>query len=134
MDNSFYNEFLRSDDTLRVYAGSKLLFSSQKDRLVPLLDYLERLGEKHRAVVMMDKVVGNAAALLMIKAGCREVYSPLGSELSVETLGRWGIACHFDRVVPYIRRADSEEMCPMEALSLGKSPSEFLAALKGRVG
>jgi len=126
-----YREFLESGDTLRVYAGDVLVFCSQKDRLVPLLEYLERFGEG-RAVVMMDKMVGNAAALLMIRVGCGEVYSPLGSKLAVETLGKWGVACHFDKVVAYISRADGVGMCPMEEMSVGKSPEEFLAALVAR--
>jgi hypothetical protein len=76
-------------------------------------------------------VVGNAAALLMIRVGCGEVYSPLGSKLAAETLDKWGVACHFDMVVPYINRADGVGMCPMEEISVGKSPSEFLAVLQG---
>jgi hypothetical protein len=132
MDDSFYDEFLSSGDTLRVYAGGVLVFWSQKDSLVPLLEYLDEPGEKPRGVVMMDRVVGNAAALLMIRAGCREAYSPLGSKLAAETLDKWGVACHFDKVVPYIRREDSEGMCPMEEMSLGQSPSEFLASLVAR--
>jgi hypothetical protein len=34
-------------------------------------------------------------------------------------------------VVPYINRADGVGMCPMEEISVGKSPSEFLAVLQG---
>jgi len=132
MGNPLCKEFLRSDDTLRVYAGSKLLFSSKKDRLKPLLDYMEWSADAHQAVVMMDRVVGNAAALLMILAGCGEVYSPLGSDLAAKTLQKWGVSYHFDQVVPHIERANGAGMCPMEELSMGKSPAEFYAVMWSR--
>ncbi|MBM3154231.1 MAG: DUF1893 domain-containing protein [Chloroflexi bacterium] len=131
MGDSVYAEFLESGDTLRVYAGDALVFSSRSDRLVPLLDYLEQFGES-QAVVMMDKVVGNAAALLMVQADCRKVYSPLGSKVAMKTLGKWGVGFHFDKVVPYISRVGGVGMCPMEEMSVGKSPEEFLAVLRAR--
>jgi len=84
-------------------------------------------------VLMMDKVVGNAAALLMIEAGCSEVYSPVGSESAEKSLRTNSIEYHFDQIVPYIRRVSSAEMCPMEELSLGKNPSEFLITLKAHI-
>jgi len=116
---------MSGDDTLWVYEGNNLVFSSREDRLRPLMEYIDRFASAHRGVVIFDKIIGNAAALLAIKAGCREVFSPLGSELAVQTLERFGIAYHFTRTVPTIRRADGEDMCPMEKLSLGKEPEEF---------
>ena len=41
MYTSFYNEFLNSDDTLRVYHDDKLIYTSNKDGLLPLLEYLD---------------------------------------------------------------------------------------------
>jgi len=76
--------------------------------------------------------MGNAAALLSVKAGCQEVYSPLGSKLAIQTLGNYHIEYHFTEVVPYIRRPNQQGMCPMEELSLSKSPEEFYAALRQR--
>jgi hypothetical protein len=129
----FFSEFLDSGDTMRVYAGGKLVFSSCKDRLLPLLDYIERFGSQHEDVVVFDKVMGNAAALLSIKAGCRQVYSPLGSHFAIMTLDEYGVGYHLDEVVAYIRQADGEDMCPMEKLSLGKGPDEFYEVMKGRI-
>jgi len=125
-----FNKFLTVDDTLRVYEGDQLIFSSSKDRLLPLLEYLERFASDHEQVVIFDKIIGNAAALLCIKARCREVFSPLGSQLAVKTLEKYGIKYHFSQIIPRIQRADGEDMCPMEKLSLGKSPEEFYQAMQ----
>lgn len=130
MHKRLFDEFLKSGDSLRVYEGDKLVFSSDKDRLTPLIEYVDGLASQHRGVVVFDKIMGNAAALLSVKADCREVYSPLGSQPAISTLDRYGIEHHIIRVVPYIQKPGGEEMCPMEKLSLNKGPEEFYEAIK----
>ena len=125
-----FNEFVTSRDTLRVYQGNKLFFSSNKDRLIPLLEYIDRYGHNHEPVVLFDKVMGNAAALLSVKAGGCEVYSPIGSQLAIRTLDQYGIKYHLTEVVAYIRKANGEDMCPMEKLSINKEPEEFYELIK----
>ena len=121
----FFNEFLMSDDTLRVYEDDRLVFCSVKGRLLPLLEYISQFAQNHRQVVILDKTMGNAAALLSLKADCREVYSPLGSRLAVKTLDSHGVRHHLTKLVPYIQKSDGGDMCPMEKLSMGKGPEEF---------
>ncbi len=127
-----FKKFLTSSDTLWVQAGNKLLFASSKDGLLPLLEYIEGLAHYHRSVVIFDKIMGNAAALLSVKANGREVYSPLGSQIAVRTLEKYGFRYHLKEIVPYIQKPGQEEMCPMEKLSLGKGPEEFYSAVKNR--
>jgi hypothetical protein len=127
---SLLDKFLSSDNTLRVYKGNKLIFASDKDRLLPLIEYLEKFASRHRNVVIFDKILGRAAALLCIKANCREVYSPLGSQLAVEALEQNGIKHHLSQIVPCIQKPNHEDMCPMEALSIGKEPEEFYRLIK----
>jgi hypothetical protein len=128
-----YNEFTASDDALRVYQDNKLIFSSRKDRLLPLLEYIDGFAPHHQKVIIFDKIVGNAAALLSIKAGCREIYSPLGSQIAIRTLEKYGIEYHINEVVPYIQQANREDMCPMEKLSLDKGPEEFYKVLRDAI-
>ncbi len=125
-----FSEFLISSNTLRVYKSNKLLFVSDKDRLLPLLEYIDRFVPYHRWMVVFDKTMGNAAALLCVKATCQEVYSPLGSQLAVDTLDKYGIRYHLTQIVPYIRKPYSEEMCPMETLSMDKRPDEFYKIMR----
>lgn len=133
MYQRFFQQFTASGDTLRVYHGDKLVFSSRKDRLLPLMEYLGRFAAEYTGVVIFDKIIGNAAALLAVKAGCREAFSPLGSELAVQTLGKYRVAYHFTRTVPTIQRADGEGMCPMEKLSTGKGPEEFYQIMLAKI-
>jgi hypothetical protein len=131
--SDLFKEFLSSQDTLRVYRDETLVFSSQKDRLLPLMEYSANHGLAEQPIVIFDKIMGNAAALLAARLNCREVYSPLGSELAVKTLGKYGIQYHLDKTVPYICRPDGKRMCPMEELSLGKSPDEFYREMESRI-
>lgn len=128
-----YDDFLKSDDTLRVYIGDMLAYASKKERLLPMLDYLDAYGAVCQSVVIYDKVMGNAAALLAVRANAREVYSPLGSENAVKTLKRNKIPYHLDKIVPCIMRDDGQDICPMEKLSLGKSPERFYQVMKAKV-
>jgi hypothetical protein len=128
-----FGEFLTGDDTLRVYKDASLLFASTKERLLPLVEYIDTFAPCEQGVTVFDRVVGNAAALLLQKIFCREVYSPLGSELAARTLGSSGISYHFLETAPYIMNQAGDDMCPMERLSIGKQPEEFYQALRERL-
>ncbi len=130
MYQTLFNQFLSSHDTLRVYGNDKLLFASVRDGLLPLMEYIDKsTGTVRQPVVIFDKVMGNAAALLAVKLNCQEVYSPLGSQIAVETLQRYGIKYHITSLVPCIQQDNGEDMCPMEKLSLDKEPEEFYQAM-----
>ena len=133
MYTDLFSAFLASDDTLRIYRDDTLVFSSEKDRLVPLMEYIADYGAGEQPVAIFDRIMGNAAALLAVKVNCREVYSPLGSELGIKTLERFGIEYHLSEIVPYILRPDGKGMCPMERLSIGKEPDEFYREMQARI-
>ncbi len=133
MPKDLYRDFLDSEDTLRVYRGRKLVFTSKKDRLLPLMEYISGKSAARPPVIIYDRVMGNAAALLSVRANGREVYSPLGSEPAIKTLAKHGIVYHLGEVIPHIRREDGRGMCPMEQLSLGKEPEEFYKIMKARI-
>lgn len=128
MQRGLFSEFLASGDTLRVYSRGRLIFTSTKIGIRSLLEYASRLAPCEEGVTVFDRVVGNAAALLLSKISCREVYSPLGSQPAHETLRRFGIDCHFTETVPRIQNRSRDDMCPMEKLSQGKEPEEFYQA------
>jgi len=124
-----FARFVNSSDTFRAYHKGKLIFKSNKDRLMPLLEYIDTFVPQVQGVVIFDRIAGNAAALLLQKAFCLEIYSPLGSEFAARTLSEQGIKYHFSRTVPYIINKTGDGICPMEKLSLGKGPEEFFQLL-----
>jgi len=130
MYSRLFQEFVTSGDNIRVYRRNRLIFHSTGDRLIPLLEYIDHYQPCQQPVVIYDRVVGNAAALLCILAGSREVYSPVGSQLATRTLDQYGVNNHFNRIVPYIQQAGGGGICPMERLSIHKTPEEFYRAVK----
>lgn len=130
MNTPLFNEFLISGDTLWVYEGDRRLFTSRKGVLLPLLEYIDKSVPCQKQVTILDRIMGNAAALLSVKAGARKVYSPLGSELAADTLDRYSIEYHLGEIVPFIRARNGEDMCPMEKLSINMSPNEFYEAVR----
>jgi hypothetical protein len=127
-----FADFVESEDTLRIYRGGEPVFTSGQNRLLPIVEYLDKVEAIGEKVTIFDKIMGNAAALLAVKAGGEEVYSPLGSEIATGTLKKFGIPYHLTEIVPFIQRPDGG-MCPMEKMSLGKSPEEFYTALKALI-
>ena len=130
MYTDLFHDFLKSSDTLQVYEDGNLLFASAKDRLTPLLEYIDTLASDHRQAVIFDRIMGNAAALLSVKADCDEVYSPLGSRLAIATLDKYHIKHHLSEIIPCITRPGGEDMCPMEKSSIAKTPDEFYQAIR----
>ena len=133
MPENLYNEFVFSGDTLRIYQDRTLVFNSKKEGLLPLMEYLGTQEIGLEPVVLYDKVMGNAAGLLAVKANVVEAYSPLGSELAIKTLDKYGVKYRLEKTVPYIMRDDGKDICPMERLSMGKEPGEFYEIMKARI-
>ncbi len=130
MGSFSFEKFLASGDSLHIYQGGKLIFTSDKSGLIPLLEYIDKLSSCHQQVNIFDKIMGNGAALLSVLANCQKVYSPFGSQLATSTLDKYGISYHIEHIVPYIRKTPEGEMCPMEKLSLHKAPEEFYTAVR----
>lgn len=128
--NTYFESFLKSGDTIRIIRPDGRVFRSQRKGISPLLSYIEQSRPHMDEVVIFDKVTGNAAALLMKKALCREVFSTIGSRPAAETLEGLGIASYFTKTVPYIINREGNGMCPFEKMSMGKSPDEFYELVK----
>ena len=129
MRTKLFDDFIKSTDKLRIYDGDTLIFSSREEMLKPLLAYLREHNADHKNITVFDKIMGNAAALLCVIARCGEVFSPLGSKPAVATLDKYQIKHHISKIVPYIVKPDGVNLCPMEKLSLDKSPQEFYSIL-----
>ncbi len=124
--NTLFESFLQSDDTVWFLRGEERVFQSQKKGIAPLLEYLDLFDTHDEGeVIVFDRVVGNAAALLVKLAQCREVYAALASEPAVETLNGFDIPGRFQKIVPHIINRKGTGMCPFERLSIGKSPADF---------
>ena len=77
--------------------------------------------------LVADKVVGKAAAALLVMGGAAQVHASVISVPAFEMLNRARISVSFDSRVPYIENDAKNEMCPLEAACKNaKTPEECL--------
>lgn len=63
-----------------------------------------------------DKVIGKAAAALMVLGGVQEIYTDIISEPALALLRNAGIKIEYMQVVPRIRNRANTGWCPMETI------------------
>lgn len=77
-----------------------------------------------RGASVADKVVGKAAAALMILGGVGELYTDVISSLALDLLNRSGIKTTFGEEVPHIINRSQTDWCPLEKLCLDAVTAE----------
>lgn len=63
-----------------------------------------------------DKVIGKAAAALMVLGGVQQIYTDIISEPALALLRNAGIKIEYMQVVPRIRNRANTGWCPMETI------------------
>ena len=128
-----FSDFEKSDDTLWILSGDTVIFQSIKKGVAPLIDYLAGSTARSSAIIVYDRIVGNAAALLAIKAHAVHVTAVTGSRYAADTLGRYGVPYDFHCIVTSIINRTQDGMCPYERLSLNMEPDEFYEAAYAKI-
>ena len=120
--------------SLLVRKGGQELFTSPKEGLKPLLAAIQALGEEMRGAWVIDKVVGGAAAKLLVYAGVGGVIAAVASRPAVDTLRAACIPIEALDIVELIR-GRSGGPCPFE-VSAGEieDPAVFFRELSRRLG
>ncbi|MFH1423684.1 MAG: DUF1893 domain-containing protein [Candidatus Nealsonbacteria bacterium] len=153
-----FDEFLKSSWGLELWLGNEIIFRSKKSGVRGLLDFIlaseremkaclhferarQENGESHinersenqEDIIIFDKIVGQAVAFLAAYLKAKEVYGATGSELAAQALEKHKIKFYFRKTVPNILNKDKTDLCPMEKLSIAKTPEEFYNSLKQNV-
>lgn len=82
-----------------------------------------------RGADVADKVVGKAAAALMILGGVRRVHADIISEPAAALFRSHGTEVESPNVVPMIRNRDNTDFCPLEKLTTGESDTNNIYAI-----
>lgn len=98
----------------------------------PLMQLLE--DDLLEDALVVDKVIGRAAAAICVEGGVKKVHALLLSEDAADLLNDHGIACEGETVVPQILNRDQSGRCPMElAVSGSDDPAEMLDLLNAKL-
>ena len=106
-------------------------FIGRKPGVADLLMLYRQDPTRLQGATVADKVVGKAAATLMILGGVREVYADLMSRLGAEWLKKHGIRFSANEMVDHIENQSHTGWCPMETACLSaKTLDESFKAIE----
>jgi len=94
---------------------------------------LENEPEFLRGSQIADKIVGKAAAALMILGNVKSIYADIISEPALELLREADVPVDFARIVPFIRNRDNTGWCPLETACHDKSITDILSVIAEKV-
>ena len=105
---------------------NKVVHTSLKKGLQPLIDLYHDQKQVLEGSHIADKVIGKAAALILIESNINELYAELISDNAIEILDKSNIRYEYKTRVKEIRNRDNTDMCPMEKLSLDSNSADEL--------
>jgi hypothetical protein len=100
-----------------VWKSGEIVFSSHSKGILPHLEAIEKLSREVLAgSVMVDKIVGRAAALLMLYSVPTEVHAGIITTKARELLEVRGVMVYSDAEVAAIKEKDGRIYCPFESM------------------
>ena len=101
-----------------VLCGQGRVLTSEKRGIAPLLEWIEA-GEDLRGFCCADKIIGRAAALLLIHCGASAVHGDVMSAGAKALLEELGITVSYDTLTERIINRTGDGPCPMEQAVAG---------------
>ena len=99
------------DHSLLVYKNGVVSFQDEHG-IKPLLIQIEKKGLK--GAVAVDKVIGKAAALLMVYGKVKQVHTNIIAKDAIPVFEKYKVEYSYNEVVDYIQNAKKDGLCPME--------------------
>jgi hypothetical protein len=104
-----------NDYNLALIKEGKIIFQSDKKGLRPIIETVRDFKNKIDDCVLYDKVVGLAAARMIVYGGfITEVYTKIISKPAFELLTHININVKYENITPNILMKDKRGICPME--------------------
>ena len=124
---------LSSASTIAVVSNGEV-FTSQERGVKPLLHLLSEKKGFLKGASVADKVIGKAAALLMVLGEIKEVHTMVISEPAIKVFEKYNIPCFYDKKVERIVNRTGDGLCPMETLCLDvDNPMDAFTKIKDKI-
>lgn len=112
----------------------KICYVERGRGVSPLLNVYDLHREEMKDAVVVDKVIGRAAASIAICGKVKHVHGEIMSEDAVEFLKENGITASHTLLVPRILNQKRNGLCPLEKSVEGiRDPEKALAALRAKI-
>ncbi len=76
-----------------------------------------------------DRVIGSAAAYILVEAKVREAYAVTMSEGALRIFADHGVVASYQKLTAFIRNRAGDGLCPMEERALGMDSPEGACAI-----
>lgn len=132
-DIAVARKHLVQHDGLKVVAvkGGDVIGSGRGKGILPLLNLVDELGPELEGGSVADRVIGRAAAFILLQAKVKGVFGQTLSTEAESLLQAAGLEVAGDERVPFIMRPDGLERCIMEQQVLGiTEPAEAVDRLR----
>lgn len=114
-----------------VFHGESCVYSAKGRGIGPLLKAYEAEGEPLNGALVADKIVGKAAAMLLISGKALAVYAEVMSEKAYELLCHNNIRVEYNTLSPFIKNRQNDGPCPIEAAVKSiEAPEDGYKAIK----
>ncbi|MBE6901853.1 MAG: DUF1893 domain-containing protein [Ruminococcaceae bacterium] len=122
----------QGDCTVAICRG-ELVYKRTERGVAPVLSLIEQ-GADLCGASAADKVIGKAAAMLLVMAGVTEIYGAVMSRMAAEFLASRGVRYSFGELTERIRNRSGDGFCPMELAVMDiDDPAMALTAIKNRL-
>jgi hypothetical protein len=99
------------DHSLLVYKDGNITFQDEHG-IQPLLIQIKKKGLKN--AIAVDKVIGKAAALLMVYGKVKQVHTNIIAKDAIPVFEKYKVEYSYNEVVDYIQNNKKDGLCPME--------------------
>lgn len=130
---SLYHRFKQSNLALAVVWGGKIVYKSKKRGIKAILSLLKEDKSLLKNRIIFDKIMGRAAALLLVYAGAGEVRAVVGSKGAERVFRKYRIYHRFIKKVDKIYDLSGKKTCPLEKLANNKNPESFYKLAKDKI-
>jgi hypothetical protein len=126
-------QFKKDGFSLAVFKCDRLIFHSREKNLRPLVKFITKFGWRQDNLVMYDKYIGRAAALLFVGLEPQHIYSPIISKAAIPILKKNNVEYSAKKIVPHLMGVASQGTCVWEKMSVGHTTASFWRLVKKRI-
>ncbi|MCW4013911.1 MAG: DUF1893 domain-containing protein [Candidatus Bathyarchaeota archaeon] len=128
--NKYLEILEKTENSLMIYKEGELIFESDLKGIRPHLKAINEHGSELEGTLMVDKILGRAAAFLMIYSKAGEAITAVLSTPGKQVLDKYGLKYSYSEEVPHIKLENGVIYCPFERMVQGiEDPNEAYEAI-----
>lgn len=112
--NKYLQRLIQEDLNLIILHNEETLYTSSEEGMLPLYTAITQLNHPRRDLIVVDKIMGKAAALLVSCLHAKEVHCITLSKRGKEALEKRRIPHYYETLTPEIVNRYGNDICPFE--------------------